>query len=107
MSEDHTARLIEAALALSKATGASEFSVKVPNSRPPRWVSLHEGPVHLGLDGESQGGVPGSPELRTLVEDLVEKAFQGQADLHAVQQAVLDFVTALRESGPSNGRAPR
>lgn len=41
--------LIEAALELAGFTKAHAFTIPIPNTNPQLYVSLHEGPVQLGL----------------------------------------------------------
>jgi hypothetical protein len=99
---------IAAALRLADASETTSFCIPVPNTTPPLYVSLHEGPVFLGTstDTESTGGVPGSAELRTLVREL-ERCVENAASLGDAQQAVYDFVSGLRKmpSPANDGRA--
>ena len=48
--------VIAAALELAAATGTHGFMIPVPDTSPQLYVSLHEGPVKLGLEDQPLPG---------------------------------------------------
>lgn len=105
--EEMEDRLVRAALELARFMGnAGEFSLPVPKSDPPRWVSLHQGPVELAPGdakrGMTAGGLPGAREYGKLADDLARKIWDA-CELGDAQQLVLDFIAEVRKLGGRPG----
>src|SRR6185369_8867239 len=62
-------KFIAAALNLAELTMAHGFTIPVPNTTPPLFVSLHEGPVQLGAP--TSAAPPDKQELSDAARDVL------------------------------------